>query len=298
MPDLRRLPGCRGVMLKMRNNDPVNNFELSFLILDGNKANRFNLYPAHCNANYRENGMSATLKGSGFSIHDVTIENTMCGSALELSGSNFNVYNNTIVNSGYSEGGPAGGAQPYADGITLIQCINANVSDNRVFEATDVGIVVGQSTTQNCNVSRNTVRNQSTYAFAGISNGGPTAHSGSYVSDNIVESGLNLMGFGVWVGEGPWLDPQGKMTAASDQVAAVSGMRPGLTRSSPAGRAGRGRGPALDRGLAARRRRDEAAPLVEPNRLDRDACRACELTDAHRTPPFHHDADSKPCCVV
>ncbi|MGH8443241.1 MAG: hypothetical protein ACRETF_10130, partial [Nevskiaceae bacterium] len=61
------------------------------LIFDGNKANRFNLYPLHCNANYRENGMSATLKGAGFSIHDVTIENTMCGSALELSGSNFNV---------------------------------------------------------------------------------------------------------------------------------------------------------------------------------------------------------------
>lgn len=200
-----------GVMLKMRNNAPVHNFEIGNLIIDGNKSGRraSGLYPGACSADYRENGISLTLKGSGFAVHDVTFENAMCGSSLEVSGSGFNIYNNTIVNAGYEDGSVPGASQPFADGITLLQCIGANVTNNRVYDATDVGIVVGLSTTQNCNVSRNVVRNTSAYAFAGITNGGPTAHTGSYVSDNVVEAGYNKLGFGMYVGEGPWLQNGG-----------------------------------------------------------------------------------------
>lgn len=195
-------PNLRGMMLRMRDDVGRNGYSLSNLTIDGNKFNRLNNYAADCSTDYRERGISISLKGNGFVVHDVGFENTMCGSSLEVSGANFSVYNNTIVNSGLASQG--GASQPWADGITLLQCINSSVTGNRIFEATDVGIVVGISTTQGCAVSRNLVRNTSAYAFAGIAIGGPSSHAASYVSDNVVESGLNKMGFGIWLGEGPW----------------------------------------------------------------------------------------------
>jgi parallel beta-helix repeat protein len=199
-------PDLAEPMFRMRGDAFPSNFEMSFLILDGNKANRtrYDL----CNGIYRFAGITAIIKGVNFYIHDNTFVNTMCGSSLEVSGYNFNVYNNTFDAAGFEVGTVPVSQHPYADGITLNTCVDSNITENRIYNATDVGIVVSvgtDSTTTNCNVSRNTIRNTTAYGFAGITNGGGVPHTGtSRVSDNVVEASYNKLAFGIWSGEGPW----------------------------------------------------------------------------------------------
>lgn len=220
-PRIKAADSLNGIMIKTK--DPVDNFEIGSISFDGNKAGRLWTYPGSCGPQRGEAGTILDVKGTGWYIHDTGFDNAVCGSSAVISGGNFNFYNNTITNSGYSEGGGPGAPKQYADGITIYTCVNSAVTHNRVYEATDVGIAVGLGVTQNCNVSANTVRNLATYAFAGISNGGPTAHTSSFVSGNVIESGLNLMSFGLWLGEGPWLNDDGSIPPPTPDVGTVSG---------------------------------------------------------------------------
>src|SRR5215831_2718934 len=129
-------PTLRDWMIRVPGDTGHSNYSLSHLIIDGKKFNRLDNYAADCSTGYRQRGISVSLRGTGFSVHDVGFENTMCGSSLEVSGSNYRVYNNIVVNSGLASQDRA--SQPWADGITLLRCINASVTRNRVFDATDV----------------------------------------------------------------------------------------------------------------------------------------------------------------
>lgn len=195
--------GLDGFMISNRDGIALNNWELSFLIWDGNNYNRTN-YSGKCSTDYRPRGITASLKGDGFVIKNNHFVNAMCGSSLEISGAGFSVYSNSIVNSGFPLASAPGGTQPFADGITTLRCVNSGIWSNYIENASDIGIVVGLNEATGCQVTYNTVKNTSRYGLAGISNGGAYDHGGTLIANNTIESSLNQLAFGVFVGEGPW----------------------------------------------------------------------------------------------
>ncbi|MCC7240575.1 MAG: hypothetical protein IT180_01510 [Acidobacteria bacterium] len=196
------MPGLNGVMISNRKGVALDNWEISWINWDGNKNNR-TLYATICNDNYRPNGMIASVKGNNCVIKNNAFENAMCGSALEVSGSGYQVYTNSFFDLGFPEG-QASGAQPFADAISTIQCVNSSVTSNYIENATDVGIVVGLDAATGCQVRFNTIRNTTAHGFAGIHIRGEFNQAGSLISDNVIESGYDKLAYGIFVGEGPW----------------------------------------------------------------------------------------------
>lgn len=207
-------PNLQRMMIRMDESNTPRTFELSWLIIDGNKHNRLNNYPVDCRpkvrngqlTDYKEESISVSVKGASL-IRNNVFENAMCGSSLEVSGTGFQVYSNTVQNSGFPDGTFGyQEAQPYADGITVLTCTGSSVTGNYILNATDVGIVVGldNSVVNGCNVSNNTVTNDSAFAFAGIANGGSQPRLNTTVSNNVITASFNKLAFGMWLGEGPW----------------------------------------------------------------------------------------------
>lgn len=173
----------------------ANNYEISFLIFDGNRNSRTNA------CNY-PNGHNLLLYGSGFVVRFSDSFAARCGSALEMNGSYYEVYNNTIAFNGFSIDERA---SEYADGITVHRCTGGTIRNNQVAENTDIGIVVNESA--GCTIRWNSIWNNQRYAFAGMhisagASGGD--HSGSVFADNTISGGYNYMGYGLMVGAYPW----------------------------------------------------------------------------------------------
>lgn len=173
----------------------ADNYDLSHLIFDGNRANRTNActYPL---------GHNIIAYGTGFSIRFVDSINARCGSALEINGADFEVYNNVIAYNGFSA--DERNAE-WADGITVHRCNGGVVRNNQIAENTDIGIVVNEGI--GCSVRWNAIWNYDRYAFAGlhISAGGSGGnHAGSVFADNEVISGYDRMSFGIIAGAYPW----------------------------------------------------------------------------------------------
>lgn len=173
----------------------VDNYEISFLIFDGNRVNRTNacVYP---------NGENIIASGYGFAIRFVDSINARCGSALEITGAYFNVYNNTFAWNGFSADERN---QEWSDGVTVHRCNGGTVSYNQIINNTDVGLVIEEG--PNCTIRYNTIVNDARYAFAGIHvsagySGGD--HSGGSYTGNTISSGLNLMGMGLALGAANW----------------------------------------------------------------------------------------------
>lgn len=177
-------------------NADANNWQISFLIFDGNRANRTNscVYP-------RGNNIQAN--GDAFVIRFVNSDFARCGSALEVRGSNFEIYNNTMAFNGWSADERA---SEFADGMTIHRCVGGIVWANQFAENTDVGLVVNEGT--GCTIRYNEIWNESRYAFAGFHVSASSAsggdHSGGNYSNNDIRAGQDLMGFGLIVGAESW----------------------------------------------------------------------------------------------
>lgn len=177
-------------------NDP-SGYEISELILDGNHANRTrkDLCP---NGFF---GSNLIAKGSGYTIHHVDTINAMCGSGLEASGSNYEIYSVYSANNG--DEAPSGS---WADGMTLVSCVNSYVHNNYILNSTDVGLVVFSG--QGCTIRFNEIEQLDAYAFAAVKIGdtfGQTADlAGSVTKDNVIFANENKASFGLLVGHHPW----------------------------------------------------------------------------------------------
>ena len=182
--------------------DSVSRYEISHIFFDGNVTRRRRR--GEC-AGYRGFGTNLQPRGSNFIIRDISSVRAMCGSAMEVLGRDYEIANNLIANNGLESGAP----EPWADGITLLNCTGGYVHDNTIKESTDVGLVVGGG--RGCRIENNIISQSAAYAFAGfhvynfnVGTGGQGNHAGSVYKGNRITSSLNKMGFGLGVGSHPW----------------------------------------------------------------------------------------------
>lgn len=99
---LLAIPDFWGPLLDVQSND---NWEISELILDGNRASRNKT--STCFQQAGPNGSNAFISGSSYVFHHVDTINAMCGSGLEVSGLNFQIYSVYSADNGTeSPGGP------------------------------------------------------------------------------------------------------------------------------------------------------------------------------------------------
>ena len=183
--------------------DTVTDVVVRYLELDGNRDAR-TASLGSCGG-YRIWATGLAIRYSrNFVLADNHIQNTLCGSSLEVDGSDFEVARNVIESSGHGlEAKDAN--EPWADGITLHNCWGGEVHDNKVVDATDVGIVSGGGS---CNIVHNDVSNVSRHVFGGITLHDFTLmgvdHSGTVVAHNIVSAKNGMTSFGFSLGIHPW----------------------------------------------------------------------------------------------
>jgi parallel beta-helix repeat protein len=183
--------------------DTADDYEISELIFDGNKSNRSN-GSTLCQG-YRGPASNLLLRGTGFVVHHIDSINTLCGSAMEIIGSDFEIYSNYIADSGFEGSQQSSWSEPWADGITVIDCDGGDIHNNVVVESTDIGIVVGASDA--CTFRWNEVEQSSRYAFAGIQIAAFEDEAEHYLSTfqyNYVVSAYDKTGAGIMVGSHPW----------------------------------------------------------------------------------------------
>lgn len=197
-PQMARLvaaPALAVPLLRAR----ANNFELSFISIDGNLANR-DVRNKACSdvRNYR----NVELTGTGFKVRYVESFNAVCGSAMTVGGSaRFEISNSRFYNNGRQPEEAEGIAGLWADGLNVFNCTGATIRDNRFWDNTDVDLGVNGG--PGCSVYRNEIEHTTRYAFAGLVVGDPS-RSGGDVSDNTVTAEKDLLGFGIMVGCHAW----------------------------------------------------------------------------------------------
>lgn len=202
-----------------------NYFEISELIVDGNRGSRStSVLDTICTNSNPNDGSNIVAEGSGFVIHHVDTINAACGSGLVANGDNFEVYSVYSADNGQEavDGGPN---EYWADGITSNRCTSGYIHDNVSKNNTDVGIVVHRGS--NCRVRFNQVVNDARHAFSGMNIaaedvGDGVGFSGSVVSDNVITSGYNLMGMGMSIGFHMWENTPGA-DAAEIRYNTISG---------------------------------------------------------------------------
>jgi hypothetical protein len=183
--------------------DSVSDLVVRFLEIDGNREGRQAL--AWQCADYRAWASGLVIHNArNFVIADNHIQNTLCGSALEVNGSDFEIARNLIEASGHGME-LKDAREPWADGITLQNCFGGEVHDNKIVDATDGGIVSGGGT---CSIVHNDISNVSRHAFAGVGLHDFTLlgadHSGTVAAYNIVTTQNGMSSFGFSLGIHPW----------------------------------------------------------------------------------------------
>ena len=177
----------------------INNFEISFVRFDGNRANR-SVRDKPCDAGH--NFRNVELTGVGFHVRYVESFGAVCGSAMTVGdSSNFEIYGSSFYDNGRQPEEANNIAGLWADGLTVFKCDNSTIRDNNFWDNTDVDLGVNGG--PSCSVYRNTISHSSKYAFAGLVAGDPSRSGGEF-SDNRVSAGYNLLGFGILVGCHPW----------------------------------------------------------------------------------------------
>lgn len=176
-----------------------NDFEISFIRFDGNRANRA-IQSKPCDAGH--NFRNVELTGTNFKIRYVESFGAVCGSAMTIGDSEqFEVYGSWFYDNGRQPEEANGIEGLWADGLTVFKCTDATVRDNLFWDNTDIDLGVNGG--PGCGVYRNTISHSYKYAFAGMVIGDPTRSEGEF-SDNVVSSGYDLLGFGILVGCHPW----------------------------------------------------------------------------------------------
>lgn len=198
-----RFVAAAGLKDTMIRADTITDLVVRHLELDGNRPARTASLGDCGGYRFKSSGLVVRYSRN-FVLSDNRIVNTLCGSALEVDGSDFEVARNVIESSGHGlEAKDA--SEPWADGITLHNCWGGEVHDNKVVDATDVGIVSGGGT---CSIVHNHVINTARHTFGGITLHDFTLegvdHGGTVVAHNIIEAENGMTSFGLSLGIHPW----------------------------------------------------------------------------------------------
>ncbi len=176
--------------------DPaINNYEISELIIDGRKEYRTHNLWACGSSLYAGHGTNVLAKGAYFRIHHLDIINALCGAGIEVTGNDFEIWSLYVADNGFESN------DHWADGLVSHRCDSGSIHDSWFINNTDVALGVGHGA---CIVTFNTIRQTSRYAFAGMVIGSNFSHAGSQYKYNTIESGYNLMTFGLSVGSHAW----------------------------------------------------------------------------------------------
>lgn len=208
------------VPLLYANCPAISNVKISYIEFDGNRPQRDKTF---CNPGYRPCAVTVRLDqvtqsaAGGSFIKKSRLQRGLCGTALSAGFSSMEIADNLIDENGAGRerNGQLDGSPniigPWADGITMGNCL-ANVHDNVIIDATDVGIVSGGGTSA-CKIQRNDILQVSRHAFAGIHMGyfdeGLGVHTGAMIGGTTASLGnqvwgAGLMSFGIAVGAHPW----------------------------------------------------------------------------------------------
>lgn len=191
-------PSLAVPLLRARAND----YEISFIIFDGNREAR-EVRNKYCTEarNYRNVELN---NGTGFRIRFVESKRAVCGSGMTVGGSRqFEIVNSWFYDNGRQPEDADGIAGLWADGLNVFNCTGAIVRDNTFWDNTDVDLGVNGG--PGCSVYRNKITHFDRYAFAGLVAGDPTRSGGEF-SDNEVTSAPDRLAFGIVVGCHPWFE--------------------------------------------------------------------------------------------
>lgn len=159
-----------------------------------------------CNGDDREGGSNILIDGDGWTLDDMQSSFALCGTGLGAKGVDFTITNSRFIANGLDElHANALGNAPWADAITIWWCDGAEISNNYILDATDIGIVLGGGT--DCDVSGNTIENLYAHGFAGIHVGNFDSggdHDGIDYVGNSVYANEDQLAFGIVAGFHPW----------------------------------------------------------------------------------------------
>jgi hypothetical protein len=224
--------------------DRVDDITIAYVIFDGRSGAGRQYDSFECGRLAEDawlgSGGNIVLKGARLRFEHNESVRAVCGSGLEVElwpGST--VAHNYIALNGrgwdelrasYSD---LASRFPWADGMTVWGCAGSRISDNTFVDNTDIDLVFGA--TRYCDVTRNVIRHETRYAFAGLmiendffNDQGlpPGDHSGSHFTDNwITSSRTNGMGIGLLVGARPWFPERPVYDAGTVTGNTVSGAK-------------------------------------------------------------------------
>jgi hypothetical protein len=174
----------------------VNHVSLRGLTFDGNRTERDTHF---CDGTVNAYGGSNLLFDHVDDAHieGITSRNAVCGSALQFSG------NRALIRGSSFEANGVHRDKRWADGLTLLQCSDCEVSANRFINNSDVALIFGGG--RNTRIHHNQIT-QTTRAFAGVMldnfNGSQSGDfRGAELFDNIIDCACD---FGINIGPHAW----------------------------------------------------------------------------------------------
>ena len=187
----------------------VNNVTIDHVILDGNRSVRIaGESQAYNKCLSREPGVkaygfnAAASKCTNCAFKNSASIRALCGTGFEWRGDNAFIDNNI-----FSDNGDNSVRRTWSDGLTLIQSENAVVTNNKVSDNSDVGLIFGGG--RNSRLQDNLVSQQRMRAFAGLMinnfNGGTSGDfTGTTISGNRIQCAPSKCFFGINIGQHPW----------------------------------------------------------------------------------------------
>ena len=173
---------------------------LQNVTIDGNLAERAGAW--FCN------GTTDAYRGGNLHfdhVNDVLVDglitkNAVCGSGMHFSGKRAR-----IINSQFVSNGKPGVRFHWSDGLTLLNCDQCVVAENLFANATDIGLVFGggRQSLITRNIFRQSVPAFAAFAMDNFADSQSGDFSGTIVSDNLIDCGLNC-DFGANLGPHAW----------------------------------------------------------------------------------------------
>ena len=146
------------------------------------------------------------LRGHDFTVQNVEVDMAVCASGASVVGANYHILNSWFANNGFPDGTIGQGTEPWADGLTVLNCDSGEIRGNHFVDNTDIDLITANSI--DCNVQDNHIDHYFTYGFAGLMvslfEEGGGKHGGTTYSGNIISSAVNQLSFGIMIGFHPW----------------------------------------------------------------------------------------------
>ncbi len=216
--DVNDMSRCAVFMLSVPMNNATKNgvfhiqssaVYIDHVVVDGDKGNSVRNVTKMCNSQtgQRYLGNNMTLEGQNFVMTNSVIRNSPCSTGFEVARSavGFNFVNNVVANNGIHNIN-----ERWADGLTVHDNSDAEVSHNLFINNTDVDLIFGGC--QRCAINENRIVHDTTFAgssFAALMihawPGGSGDFTNSEIRGNMIDCGSKKRcGFGLYIGADAW----------------------------------------------------------------------------------------------